>query len=183
MRALSTVHSRARSRAATPLPRLSTAEIEARACVLRPDQTKDLLAELFEQHWGEIRFGVLGGGVEWEIQPTQPPRIVPLNDGTVTLHFGSWHLHLRIADRPGLDRPDPDRVHGLVFFRLMDEERSPTEWGVQFVNGRGEQQLTVLLPSPLRDEQDRPLTRPDWGRLAIWSRLRRRYGPAEEANG
>jgi hypothetical protein len=65
----------------------------------------------------------------------------------------------------------------------MDEERSPTEWGVQFVNGRGEQQLTVLLPSPLRDEQDRPLTRPDWGRLAIWSGLRRRYGPAEEANG
>jgi hypothetical protein len=164
------------------LPRLPAAEIEARACVLRPDQTRDLLAELFEQHWRQIRFGVLGGGVEWEIQPTQPPRIVSLSDGTVTLHFGSWHLHLRIADRPGLDHPDPERVHSLVFFRLLDSGRSPTEWGVQFVNGRGEQQLTVLLPSPLRDEQDRPLTRPDWGRLALWNGLRRRYGGAEEAS-
>ena len=182
MRALSTVHSRARPRLVARLPRLPAAEIEARACALRPEQTKDLLAELFEQHWREIRFGVLGGGVEWEIQPTQPPRIVPLNDGTVTLHFGSWHLHLRVGDRPGLDRPDPERVHSLVFFRLLDEERRPTEWGLQFVNGRGEQQLTVLLPSPLRDEQDRPLTRPDWGRLALWSGLRRRYGPAEDAS-
>jgi hypothetical protein len=183
MRALATVRSRARPRLVTPLPRLPAAEIEARTCVLRAEQTRDLLAELFERHWREIRFGVLGGGVEWEIQPTQPPRIVSLNDGTVTLHFGSWHLHLRIADRPGLDRPDPERVHSLVFFRLLDGERGPSEWGVQFVNGRGEQQLTVLLPSPLRDEQDRPLTRPDWARLALWNGLRRRYGAAEGASG
>jgi hypothetical protein len=168
---------------ATALPRLPAAEVEARYIKLRPDDTKNLLAELFEQHWRAIRFGVLGGGVEWEIQPTQPPRIVPLNDGTVTLHFGSWHLHLRIADRPGLGGPDTERVHELVFFRLLDEERSPTEWGLQFVNGRGEQQMTVLLPSPLRDEQDRPLTRPDWTRLALWNGLRRRYGAAEEASG
>jgi hypothetical protein len=170
---------------ASVLPRLPAAEIEERACKLRPDDTKDLLAELFGLHWREIRFGVLGGGVEWEMQAAQPPRIVPLNDGTVTLHFGSWHLHLRVGDRPGLDRPDPERVHGLVFFRLLDEERSPTEWGLQFVNGRREQQMTVLLPSPLRDEDDRPLMRPDWSRLALWNRLRRRYGagPEEGAGG
>jgi hypothetical protein len=170
---------------AATLPRLPVADIEAHACKLRPEDTKDLLSELFGLHWREIRFGVLGGGVEWEIQAAQPPRIVPLNDGTVTLHFGSWHLHLRVGDRPGLDRPDPERVHRLVFFRLLDEERSPAEWGLQFVNGRGEQQLTVLLPSPLRDEDDRPLPRPDWARLALWNRLRRRYGagPAEGAAG
>ena len=166
---------------ASGLPRLPAAEIEARACRLRPDDTKDLLSELFGIHWREIRFGVLGGGVEWEIQATQPPRIVPLNDGTVTLHFGSWHMHLRVGDRAGLDRPDPDRVQSLLFFRLLDEERSPTDWGLAFLNGRGEQQMAVLLPSPLRDEQDRPLTRPDWSLLALWNRLRRRYGTAEGA--
>jgi hypothetical protein len=165
---------------ASILPRLTGAEIDARACTLRPDDTKDLLSELFGLHWREIRFGVLGGGVEWEIQAAQPPRIVPLNDGTVTLHFGSWHLHLRVGDRPGLERPDPERVQSLIFFRLLDEEQSPTEWGVQLLNGRGEQQMTVLLPSPLRDEDDRPLPRPDWARLALWNRLRRRYGAGAE---
>ena len=165
---------------ASMLPRLPAFEIDERACKLRPEDTTDLLAELFGLHWREIRFGVLGGGVEWEIQAAQPPRIVPLNDGTVTLHFGSWHLHLRVADRPGLHRPDPERVHGLVFFRLLDEEGSPTEWGLQLVNARGEQQMSVLLPSPWLGENDRPLPRPDWARLALWNRLRRRYGAGPE---
>lgn len=165
---------------ASVLPRLHAADIDSRACKLRPEDTKDLLSELFMLHWREIRFGVLGGGVEWEIQAAQPPRIVPLNDGTVTLHFGSWHLHLRTGDRPGFDRLDPDRVQSLIFFRLLDEEGSPTEWGLQFLNGRGEQQMTVLLPSPLRDADDRPLPRPDWARLALWNRLRRRYGAGAE---
>lgn len=181
MRAASLARANRRTGAfASARPRLPSADIEAWACKLRPDDTRDLLAELFGLHWREIRFGVLGGGVEWEIQAAQPPRIVPLNDGTVTLHFGGWHLHLRVGDRPGLDRPDPERVQSLIFFRLLDEEQGPTEWGLQLVNGRGEQLITVLLPSPLLGEDDRPLPRPDWTRLALWNRLRRRYGAGAE---
>ena len=180
MRPASLARANRRAGALALLPRLCAVDIEERACKLRPEDTKGLLSELFGLHWREIRFGVLGGGVEWEIQAAQPPRIVPLNDGTVTLHVGSWHLHLRVGDRPGLDRRDPERVQSLIFFRVLDEERSPTEWGLQLLNGRGEQQLTVLLPSPLRDEDDRPLPRPDWARLALWNRLRRRYGAGAE---
>jgi hypothetical protein len=180
MRALGVVHSRARLRAPTPLPRLPAADIEERRVKMRPEDTRMILAELFGLHWHAIRFGILGGGVEWEIRAAQPARLIPLNDGTVTLHFGGWHMHLRVADRPGLDRTDPERVHAVVFFRLLDEERSPTEWGLAFVNGRGEQQISVFLPNPLRGEDDRPLPRPDWTRLALWNQLRRRYGAGDE---
>jgi hypothetical protein len=180
MRALPAARLNARLRVPTPLPRLPSADIEERRVSLRPEETRTVLAELFGMHWHEIRFGILGGGAEWEIRAAQPPRLVPLNDGTVTLHFGGWHMHLRVADRPGLDRADPERVHRLVFFRLLDEKRSPTDWGLAFVNGRGEQQLAVLLPNPLRGEDDRPLPRPDWTRLALWNHLRRRYGRGDE---
>ena len=163
-----------------PSPAARRADVEERRVRLRPEETRIILAELFEMHWHEIRFGILGGGAEWEIRVAQPPRLVPLKDGTVTIHFGGWHLHLRVGDRAGLDGPDPERVQALIFFRLLDEERSPTEWGLAFVNGRGEQQMTVLLPNPLRGEEDRPLPRPDWTRLALWNSLapplRRRDG-------
>ena len=180
MRALPAVQSRARARLMTALPRLPSEGVEERRVRVRPEETRIILAELFEMHWHEIRFGILGGGAEWEIRVAQPPRLVPLKDGTVTIHFGGWHLHLRVGDRAGLDGPDPERVQALIFFRLLDEERSPTEWGLAFVNGRGEQQMTVLLPNPLRGEEDRPLPRPDWTRLALWTHLRRRYGAGME---
>jgi hypothetical protein len=180
MRALPAARLNAHPRALTPLPRLPTGDVDEWPVRLPPEETLRVLSELFGVHWRDIRFGILSGGAEWEIRAAQPPRLIPLNDGTITLHFGGWHLHLRVGDRPGVDRPDPERIHALVFFRLLDEERSPTDWGMAFVNGRGEQQLAVLLPNPVRGEDDRPLSRPDWTRLALWNQLRRRYGIGEE---
>jgi hypothetical protein len=180
MRALPAARLNARPRALTPLPRLPAGNFDEWPVRLPPEETLRVLAELFGLHWRDIRFGILGGGAEWEMRAAHAPRLIPLSDGTITLHFGGWHLHLRVGDRPGLDRPEPERIHALVFFRLLDEERSPTDWGVAFVNGRGEQQLAVLLPNPVRGEDDRPLPRPDWTRLALWNQLRRRYGAGDE---
>jgi hypothetical protein len=42
-------------------------------------------------------------------------------------------------------------------------------------NGEDEQQLTVMLPNPFLDDDQLPLTTPDWGRLACWNELRAQH--------
>jgi len=45
--------------------------------------------------------------------------------------------------------------------------------GVRLFNGKNEQQITVLLPSPFLDrETDKILRKPDWSRLYLWDQLR-----------
>jgi hypothetical protein len=46
---------------------------------------------------------------------------------------------------------------------------------MRLFNGKGEQQITVLLPNPFLDEDDRFLKEPDWSRLALWDKLRGRW--------
>jgi hypothetical protein len=42
-------------------------------------------------------------------------------------------------------------------------------------NGDGDQMLTVLLPNPFLDDENRLLEDPDWSRLTLWDALRARF--------
>jgi hypothetical protein len=48
-------------------------------------------------------------------------------------------------------------------------------WGLRLWNGRGEQMVTVLFPSPYYDEEFERLPEPDWSKIALWESLRARY--------
>ena len=48
-------------------------------------------------------------------------------------------------------------------------------WGLRLFNGKEEQQITVLLPNPFLDNDDKILKTPDWSRLDLWDRLRARW--------
>jgi len=51
----------------------------------------------------------------------------------------------------------------------------PSPLAVRLFNGKGEQQLTILLPNPFLAEGDKVLRDPDWSRLALWDELRARW--------
>src|SRR5205823_1950342 len=51
---------------------------------------------------------------------------------------------------------------------------APTTWGLGLWNGRAEQMITILFPSPHFDEWRR-LPESRWERTELWRALRRRY--------
>ncbi|MDQ1423056.1 MAG: hypothetical protein QOD72_554 [Acidimicrobiaceae bacterium] len=50
---------------------------------------------------------------------------------------------------------------------------APVSWMFRLYNVAGEQELTVCLPNPFLDDEQRPSPEPDWGRLECWDELRR----------
>jgi hypothetical protein len=139
-----------------------------------------LLTDLFENHWREIRFGPVIEGAVYELRAPHRPHLSML-DGYLTIGFEGWHVHLCIGEHRGMPgRPvDPDlarrrRCTHLELQRLW-AEGSPCAWMVRMYNGDGDQQLTVLLPSPFLDDEQRILDEPDHARLELWDRLRRDY--------
>lgn len=139
-----------------------------------------VLRDLFENHWREIRFGVLIQGAVFEIRASGRPHIGML-DGYVTIDLGSSHFHICIGEHHG----DPDhpitaelarhrRCHRAELYRVLHED-APVAWGLRMFNGADEQQLTVMLANPFLDDAQQPLTIPDWDRLACWDELREAY--------
>lgn len=138
-----------------------------------------LLTDLFEEHWAEIRFGPVIEGAVYELRAPHRPRLSML-DGYLTIGFEDWHVHLCIGEHRGMPgKPvDPDvarrrRCAHLELQRLW-AEGAPCAWMVRMYNGDGDQQLTVLLPSPFLDGE-RILAEPDHSRLDLWDHLRREY--------
>ena len=122
--------------------------------------------------WETIRFGPLIQGAAWEIAASQKPRITML-DGYATLDFGAWHCHICIGEHHGAE-PEIAVIRRCaraeLYRRLSDG--TPMGWALRMFNGRDEQQLTVHLPNPFLDDDDRPTTKPDWSRLELWDELR-----------
>ena len=148
-----------------------------------------LLADLFEDHWAEITFGPLIQGAAWEIRAASRPEKLVLFDGYLTVDFGNLHFHLCIGEHrgdPGRETP-PElalerRTRRAELFRRINQDGTPDTWGLRLINGRGEQQLTVLLPNPFVGEDSKFRARPDWSQLRLWDRLRLDYlgiGPDE----
>ncbi len=139
-----------------------------------------VLRDIFENHWREIRFGVLIQGSVFEIRPSGPPRI-GLLDGYATVDLGASHFHICIGEHHGEPgKPVPPelarhrRCRRAELYRVL-YEGAPVTWGVRMFNGADEQQLTVMLPNPFLDDDQQPLAIPDWSRLACWDDLRATY--------
>jgi hypothetical protein len=141
---------------------------------------QELLSIVFEQHWPSIRFGTLIQGAAFEIRATERPRLSML-DGYLTIDVGHSHLHLCVGPHRGSeDRPtDPElaRRRRCAHAELQRQWRdgAPRTWMLRMFNGAGEQMLTVLLPNPFLDDDDRAPTEPDWDRLELWDLLRTRF--------
>jgi hypothetical protein len=147
-----------------------------------------LLRELFEQHWQDITFGPIIQGAAWEMRASGPPATIKMFDGYLTVTFGVPHFHLCIGEHKGPhnNRVSPELAHHrrtgrAELYRRLNGKGTPISWGLRLFNGKGEQQITVLLPNPfLERETDKILKVPDWSRLALWDKLRRtRLGLAD----
>jgi nitrile hydratase accessory protein len=140
-----------------------------------------VITDLFEGWWAEIRFGPIIQGAVFEGRASGPPRHIGVLDGYVTVELDSWHFHLCIGEHHGTaDHPiSPElahhrRCHRAELYRVLHDD-APVSWGLRLLNGADEQQITVLLPNPFLDDDQRPLDRPDWSRLACWDHLRETY--------
>ncbi len=148
---------------------------------------KELLRELFEQHWDKITFGPLIQGAAWEIRAPHAPTQVGMLDGYLTVAFGISHFHLCIGQHKGTrSSPTPAalarhrRTARAGLYRRLDKSGAPVSWGLRLFNGHDEQQITILLPNPFLSADDRVLKTPDWSRLELWDRLRARWLGAAE---
>jgi nitrile hydratase accessory protein len=140
-----------------------------------------IITDLFENWWSQIRFGPIIQGAVFEGRASAPPRHIGVLDGYVTVDLDGWHFHLCIGEHHGdADHPVPPelahhrRCHRAELYRVLHHD-APVSWGLRLLNGADEQQITVLLPNPFLDDDQRPLPEPDWTRLACWDHLREDY--------
>lgn len=139
-----------------------------------------LLTEVFEEWWRHIHFGPLINGAVYELRAPHRPHLTML-DGYLTIGFDSWHVHLCIGEQHGLSGHPVDPAlaarrrcaHAELQRQWIDG--APRTWMFRMFNGEGAQQLTVLLPNPFLDDDQRPLDPPDWTKLTLWDELRDRF--------
>jgi hypothetical protein len=141
------------------------------------DRIERLLTEVFTEHWAKVTAGPLVEGAAYEIRFTAPPTVTML-DGYLTVDPGAWHFHLCVSDHRGARSKELARLRRVAraaFFRTEGGSCAPTTWGLRLWNGRGEQMITVLFPSPHFDAEWRRLSEPRWEKTALWRGLRSRY--------
>ncbi len=144
---------------------------------VRGDRIERLLTELFTEHWPRLTAGPLIEGAAYEIQFASPPKVTML-DGYLTIDTGLWHFHLCVNDHRGTASDELARIRRVAraaFFRTEGGSCAPTVWGLRLWNGRAEQMITVLFPSPHFDERGRRLPEPRWEKTELWQDFRRRY--------
>ena len=138
-----------------------------------------LLRGLFTAYWRDITFGPLIQGAAWEMRAPRAPDVIGMMDGYLTIGFGGPHFHICIGEHRGteLSPVSPQLAHHrrtsrAELYRRISRDGAPVSWGLRLFNGKGEQQITVLLPNPFLDRDDKILRTPDWSRLDLWDRLR-----------
>jgi hypothetical protein len=141
-----------------------------------------LLRDLFQNHWQDITFGPLVQGAAWEMRAAQPPSRIGMLDGYLTVAFGVPHFHICIGEHKGTRASpvSPELAHHrrtarAEFYRRISRDGTPVSWGLRLYNGKGEQQITVLLPNPFLERDDTLRKLPDWSALELWDRLRAEY--------
>jgi len=126
------------------------------------DTVERLLIEVFGEHWAAISAGPVIDGAAYEIRFTGAPKLSML-DGYLTIDTGLWHFHLCVNDHRGPASDELARIRRVAraaFFRTEGGSCAPTVWGLRLWNGRAEQMITVLFPSPQTE---------------LWQDFRRRY--------
>jgi hypothetical protein len=141
-----------------------------------------ILRELFVDHWADITFGPIIQGAAWEMKAPQAPDKFGMLDGYLTVGFGVPHFHICIGEHKGTRASpvSPELAHHrrtarAELYRRISRDGAPVSWGLRLFNGQGEQQITVLLPNPFLDPDDKVRRTPDWSRLALWDRLRAQW--------
>jgi hypothetical protein len=150
---------------------------EYEAVAVAGDRIEQLMTEIFTEHWAAVTVGPLIQGAVFEIRFQEPPKVGML-DGYMTVDVGGWHFHLCLNDHrdtPSAELAAIRRVGRAAFFRTRGGGHTPMTWGLRLWNGRGEQMITVLFPSPYYDDKFEPLPDPDWTKIRLWEALRDRY--------
>jgi hypothetical protein len=155
-------------------------DLEVFPIAVSEDVVLALLTDIFESWWQQIRFGPVIEGAVYELRPPHRPHL-SMFDGYLTIGFDEWHVHVCIGAHHGMSgKPVTDetarrrRCAHLELQRLW-AEGSPCSWMVRMFNGDGDQQMTVLLPGPFLDDDQRILDEPDHRRLELWDHLRATY--------
>ncbi len=153
-------------------------DVEIFPLAVTEERLRGALDRLFTCWWPHIRFGPIIQGAVYELLAPHQPELSML-DGYLTIGFDRWHVHLCIGEHNGEPgRPvDPAvaRLRRCTYAELARiwVDGAPVSWMFRMYNGAGEQQLTVLLPNPFLDDEQRALPEPDWTRLECWDELRR----------
>jgi hypothetical protein len=137
----------------------------------------DLIRLCFEEYWNDIWFGVLVEGAAWEVAAPNPPKRISMYDGYATVDFGRWHFHLCIGEHTE-SGPELGRIRRCAraeMYRRIGSDGAPTSWGVRLFNGRDDQLMTLMLPSPFLTNEQQIRDQLDWGQLELWDRLRATY--------
>ena len=156
------------------------AAVEIFALPTDAESLEALLRDVFSHHWHEVTFGPIIQGAAWELRAAAAPDRISMFDGYITVAFGVPHFHLCIGEHKGPhnnpvapELAQHRRTARAELYRRLSREMTPVSWGLRLFNGKGEQQITVLLPNPFLDaETDKVLRVPDWSRLALWDKLR-----------
>ena len=149
-----------------------------------------ILRDLFENHWRDLTFGPIIQGAAWEMQAASAPTQIGMLDGYITIAFGAPHFHLCIGEHKGTSsHPVTEelarhrRTARAEMYRQLDPDGAAVSWGLRLLNGKDEQQITILLPNPLLSpNNEKILKTPDWSRLALWDHLRARWLGLTEAD-
>ena len=141
------------------------------------DRIERLLMHVFTEHWADVTVGPLIEGAAYEIRFAVAPKVRML-DGYMTVDPGAWHFHLCVNDHTGNTSPELRRLRRVAraaFFRTIGGSCAPTTWGLRLWNGRGEQMITILFPSPYYDDDFNALPEPDWSKTRLSDDLRQRF--------
>ena len=144
------------------------------------DHVERLMREIFTEHWSLVTVGPLIQGAVFEIRFREAPKVGML-DGYMTVDLGHWHFHLCVNDHREAvpELAAIRRVGRAAFFRTVGGGHSPMTWGLRLWNGRDEQMITVMFPSPYYDDTWQRLPEPDWSKVRLWETLRDRYTAVE----
>ena len=117
------------------------------------------------------------------MKAAQAPDRIGMMDGYLTIAFGVPHFHICIGEHKGTRASpvSPELAHHrrtarAELYRRISRDGTPVSWGLRLLNGKGEQQITVLLPNPFLDrDTDKIRKAPDWSALDLWDRLRAQW--------
>ncbi|MCG9890463.1 MAG: (2Fe-2S) ferredoxin domain-containing protein [Thermosynechococcaceae cyanobacterium MS004] len=153
------------------------------------DVTAPLLHSLFQDHWQEVGVGHMVDGSVLELELNQPPKIVRLYDGYLTVVTEGWHLHLCLEESlggPTCQTPPELRQKRLItraaFYRRFNPKGQARSWGIQFWNGAGDRMMNLFLPNPFVGDQEDllPEHKPNLDKLKLYETLRQIYVLGEQ---
>ena len=138
------------------------------------DSLLRLIRMLFDEYWNEMWFGLLIEGSALEVAAPNAPKKISMYDGYATVDFGRWHFHLCIGEHTA-SGPELGRIRRCSraeLYRRIGADDTVSSWGLRLFNGRDEQMMTVMLPTPFLTNTQRLTDEPVWEHLEAWDRIR-----------